>query len=66
MLRFQLVRKSPGTSRGILTTAVDRMALSARAAHRLMRVARTIADLADEEKVGPGVMAEAVGFRAEC
>ena len=60
----ELVAATPDAGH-MLSRAVDRMALSARAAHRSMRVARTIADLEDEEKVGPGVMAEAVGFRAE-
>ncbi|MCP5057603.1 MAG: ATP-binding protein [bacterium] len=59
----ELVAATPDARR-ILSRAVDQLALSARAAHRLMRVARTIADLADEEKVGPAIMAEAVGFRA--
>jgi magnesium chelatase family protein len=43
---------------------VDRLALSARAAHRALRVARSIADLAGERRVGPEAMAEAVALRA--
>ena len=50
-------------ARVLLGRAVDRLALSARAAHRTMRVARTIADLAGEPRVGPVPMAEAVGLR---
>jgi predicted ATPase with chaperone activity len=34
-----------------VTDAVDRAGFSARAVHRALRVARTIADLADEERV---------------
>ncbi len=58
----ELVRATPDARR-VLFRAAERLALSARAAHRLMRVARTIADLEGEERVGPGEMAEAVGYR---
>ena len=50
-------------ARALLGRAVDRFGLSARAAHRVLRVARTIADLAGDESVGPNMMAEAVGLR---
>jgi magnesium chelatase family protein len=49
----------------LLARAVDRLALSARAAHRVLRVARTVADLADEQRVGPAAVAEAVDLREE-
>jgi magnesium chelatase family protein len=52
-------------ARALLAKAVDRLALSARAAHRILRVARTVADLAGEERVGPAAMAEAVDLREE-
>jgi magnesium chelatase family protein len=51
-------------ARALLARAVDRLALSARAAHRALRVARTIADLAGEARVGVEAMAEAVALRA--
>jgi magnesium chelatase family protein len=51
-------------ARALLAQAVERLALSARAAHRALRVARTVADLAEEEQVGEAAMAEAVGLRA--
>jgi magnesium chelatase family protein len=47
----------------LLGTAMQRLALSARAYHRVLRVARTIADLAGEECVRPGHVAEAITFR---
>ncbi len=50
-------------ARALLGRAVDKFGLSARAAHRVLRVARTIADLAGEANVGPSAMAEAVGLR---
>jgi magnesium chelatase family protein len=46
-----------------LEMAVRRMNLSARAHDRLLRVARTIADLAKSAAVAPKHLAEAVQFR---
>jgi magnesium chelatase family protein len=51
-------------ARALLGRAVERFGLSARAAHRLLRVARTIADLGGDARVGPSAMAEAIGLRA--
>jgi len=48
----------------ILTRAIDRMGLSARSHRRLLRVARTIADLAGSERVRRDHVAEALSFRA--
>ena len=52
-------------ARVLLGRAVDRFGLSARAAHRLLRVARTVADLDGESEVGPRQMAEALAMREE-
>jgi magnesium chelatase family protein len=52
-------------ARALLGKAAERLALSARAVHRILRVARTVADLAGERQVGPAAMAEAVDFRGE-
>ncbi|MCZ7600254.1 MAG: ATP-binding protein [Gammaproteobacteria bacterium] len=48
----------------MLAAAMERMALSARAYHRILRVARTIADLAGCEGIGAEHVAEAIQFRA--
>ena len=47
----------------LLARAMQQLALSARAYHRILRVARTIADLAGREIVGPEHIAEAITLR---
>lgn len=44
--------------------AVDQRRLSARSAHRLLRVARTIADIDAQGAVGAGAIAEALSYRS--
>ncbi len=48
----------------LLRAAAERMHLSARATHRVLRVARTIADLCDAEAVLMEHVAEALQYRA--
>ncbi len=50
-------------ARELLGTAAERLRLSARAYHRALRVARTVADLEDESRITPGSLAEALLFR---
>lgn len=50
-------------SRDLLSRAAERFGLSARGYHRVLRVARTIADLACEERVQRHHFAEALSFR---
>ena len=47
----------------MLRGAVRRLGLSARAYHRVLRLARTIADLAGEERIGHAHVAEAIQYR---
>ena len=47
----------------LLERAVDRLQLSARAHQRILRVARTIADLADAARIDGAHLAEAIGYR---
>jgi magnesium chelatase family protein len=48
----------------LLDEAIERFALSVRAYHRVLRVSRTIGDLAGAANVGAGHIAEALSLRA--
>ncbi len=50
--------------RGYLVEALERLRLSARATDRVLRVSRTIADLAGSDEVGRPHLLEALGYRA--
>jgi magnesium chelatase family protein len=47
----------------MLAQAMARLGLSARAYHRVLRVARTIADLADAKRISTAHLAEALGLQ---
>lgn len=49
--------------RTLLEQASARLGLSARGYHRILKLARTIADLAGEPEIAPDHVAEAIGFR---
>jgi magnesium chelatase family protein len=55
-------RPTPAARR-TLAAAVDRLGLTARGFHRALRVARTLADLAGEERVADHHVREALGLR---
>jgi magnesium chelatase family protein len=51
------------TSRTLMRSAMNQLQLSARAYHRILKLARTIADLAGSEHIQPSHLAEALQYR---
>jgi magnesium chelatase family protein len=50
-------------ARALLQTAAERLSLSARGYHRVLKVARTIADLEDAAEIVPAHIGEALRYR---
>ena len=61
---LQIYAQPDEAGREILKKAMDRLGLSARAYDRILKVARTIADLEDEDQVKANHIAEAIQYRS--
>ena len=65
-MRASHVRQScelDDASNQLMRSAMRQMQLSARAYHRMLKLAHTIADLADEQTITPQHLAEALQYR---
>jgi len=55
--------KLDATGQSLMRSAMQQLQLSARAFHRVLKIARTIADLASSEDIAPAHLAEAIQYR---
>lgn len=60
---LETIAELDAEGRGLIQRAADRLGLSARGYHRVLRTARTIADLDHSDRVRPAHLAEAIGYR---
>ena len=61
---MQVFCKIDDAGASLLKEVIERMGLSARAYNRILKVSRTIADLAGEENIKPEHLAEAIQYRS--
>jgi magnesium chelatase family protein len=60
---LERVAAPDAAGKALLTQAAERLRLSARGYTRVLRVARTLADMAGAESIGRPQIAEALGYR---
>ena len=60
---IETVAEPDAAGRALLHDAADAMQLSARAYHRVLKLSRTIADLAGVQQITPTHLAEALQYR---
>jgi len=62
-VRVREACKLDATGQSLMRTAMQQLQLSARAFHRVLKIARTIADLAGSDGIAPAHLAEAIQYR---
>ena len=62
--RVRKVCEIDHTGQALIKQAMEKLGLSARAYDRILKVARTIADLAESERIEPEHLAEAIHYRS--
>jgi magnesium chelatase family protein len=62
-VRVRAACKLDATGQSLMRSAMQQLQLSARAFHRVLKIARTIADLAGSEEIAPAHLAEAIQYR---
>jgi len=55
--------KLDATGQSLMRSAMQQLQLSARAFHRVLKIARTIADLVGNDDIAPAHLAEAIQYR---
>lgn len=60
---LEVVCQLDNMCRDLLESAIHRLGLSARAYHRILRLSRTIADLAGQDEISKAHLSEAIGYR---
>ena len=61
--RLEQVCQLNSTSNEIMRKAIDKLGLSGRAYHRIIKIARTIADMVSDERIESSHIMEAIGYR---
>jgi magnesium chelatase family protein len=59
----RVICRLDATGQSLMRSAMQQLQLSARAFHRVLKIARTIADLAGNDEIAPAHLAEAIQYR---
>ena len=62
-MQTEIIFEVEESARSLLRLAMQQLSLSARAFHRVLKLARTIADLAGQQEIASQHVAEAIQYR---